>query len=320
MSEEFFDKVGTARRAPRNLDATRADSPQPCDPERKHDSGASRWSAHEGKFWGSSLTIDRLPAGLYRCGQSSSIGYYLDSMLNDTDTLMRLPDSQVEEVLREITEFSTLKPAFEKRGFLYKRGILLWGPPGSGKTCCLRLLIQMVIESMGGIAIFVDHPGTASGCLQLARKIEPHRQIIAILEDLDALVERYGENEYLALLDGESQVDNMIAVATTNYPERLDRRFVDRPSRFDTIRYVGMPTAAARKTYLETKEPDLTGDTLAQYVEESDGFSIAHLRELVILTQCFGRSLDVSVKRLKSMQVAKPSSDRNPDAPALGFR
>ena len=182
MSEDFFDRVGTA--------ACRKDvlttSPQPVDPEQQRDFGSSRWSAHEGKYWGSSQTIDRLPPGLYRCGQSPNIGYFLDWMVNDTDTLLRLPDSQVEEVLREITEFSTLKPAFIQRGFLYKRGILLWGPPGSGKTCCLRLLIQMVIEQMGGIAIFVDHPGATSGCLQLARKIEPHRQIIAILEDLDA--------------------------------------------------------------------------------------------------------------------------------------
>lgn len=318
MNDGFFAKVGTMPRTNRATLERRLADEQPSDPA-KPETGASRWSAHEGKYWGSAMTMDALPSGLYRCGQSPNIGYFFDKMVNDTDQLLRLPDSHAEEVLAEIKEFSTLKPAFTQRGFLYKRGVLLWGPPGSGKTCALRLLIEMVIRDLKGLAVYLDHPVVASGCLTLLRKIERERQVICILEDLDALVERFGENEYLSMLDGESQIDNCIFVATTNYPERLDRRFVDRPSRFDTIRYVGMPSAAARAAYLKAKEPDLTPEALDEYVAMSDGFSIAHLRELVILTQCFKRPLADATKRLNAMRVRQPSSEQHPDAPAFGF-
>jgi hypothetical protein len=152
---------------------------------------------------------------------------------------------------------------------------------------------------------------------KILRTIEPERQIIAILEDIDALTEKHGESEYLALLDGESQVNNIVFVATTNYPERLDRRFVDRPSRFDTLRYIGMPADSARRAYLHAKIGD--DPVLDEMVEQSDGFSIAHLRELVILTQCFGHPVGSALQRLRKTINGKPSSDRAPDAPGFGF-
>lgn len=320
MSDDFFEQVGTERseRSHRTVGAeapTPVGMENPTNPER---GGASLWSSTETMFWGAARTNNRLPPGLYRCGNSAQVGPYLDRQINDTDALLRLPDSHAEDVLREITEFAGLKPAFTQRGFLFKRGVLLWGPPGSGKTCALRLLVELVIQDMGGIAIFVDNPCVAALCLQLARKIEPNRQIVALMEDIDALIERYGENEYLALLDGESQVDNIIFIATTNYPGRLDRRFVDRPSRFDTIKYVGMPSAAARTAYLAAKEPGLSAHELERYTAMSEGFSIAHLRELVILTQCFKRPLDEAVARLAKMKT-KPDETRLPDSPAFGF-
>jgi len=102
-------------------------------------------------------------------------------------------------------------------------------------------------------------------------------------------------------------------VATTNYPERLDQRFVDRPSRFDTIREIGMPTAMARQVYLQTKEPSLGAFELAEWVEQSEGFSIAHLRELIILCRCYHKPLAEAIERLSLMRSESPSSSRAND-------
>lgn len=318
MSEpSFFEQVGTNKRERLRAD-TVAFGEQATEPAvAALGAGASRWCSSEDKFWGAAQTHETLPPGLYRCGNSPQIGPFLDRMLNQTDSILELPDSATETALEEIREFSTLRAEFEKRGFLFKRGILLWGPPGSGKTCTLQLLMRIVVEEMRGIAVMVDHPEVAAVCLQLVRKIEPHRQLIAVMEDMDALVENYGENKFLSLLDGEAQVDNIICVATTNYPERLDKRFVDRPSRFDTIKYVGMPSAAARRAYFEAKEPGLTD--LTEFVAKTDGFSIAHMRELLILTQCFKRPLQQALDQLRGMQRKKPASDQAPDRAAFGF-
>lgn len=270
-------------------------------------------------FWGTPKSHKRLPVGIYRMTVLPNIGPAFMVQQNDTDTLVPLPDSESAKIVEEIRQFKTLKDTFRAHGFLYKRGILLWGPPGSGKTCTLQVVMKMLMEEHDSIAVLVDHPKIAIECLQALRRIEPQRQIVAVMEDIDALVDRYGESEYLALLDGESQVDNIVFVATTNYPERLDRRFVDRPSRFDTIRFIGMPTGPARATYLCAKVKGLTQEQIRDYIAVSDGYSIAHMRELIILTQCFGVPLKDAAKRLDGIRFDKPSSEREPGRPRLGF-
>src|SRR5581483_10359657 len=141
------------------------------------------------------------------------------------------------------------------------------------------------------------------------RRIEPARPMISIMEDLDALVQRHGDHGFLALLDGETQISNVVHVATTNYPEYLDRRFVDRPSRFDTIMLVDMPAAEARRVYFKAKEPALDDVTLARWVKRSEGYSIAHLREVIVAARCFEQPEDEVFQRLDEMRSEAIASD-----------
>jgi len=110
--------------------------------------------------------------------------------------------------------------------------------------------------------------------MNMIRRIEPTRQILAIMEDLDSLVHEYGESAFLSLLDGENQINNIVFVATTNYPQKLDKRFKNRPSRFDTVKYIGMPSAQARDTYIRAKIKDVSEKDIKQYVSKSEGYSV----------------------------------------------
>jgi energy-coupling factor transporter ATP-binding protein EcfA2 len=320
---DFFATVGTAK-AENSRRVGGNDIGQPAMPSAPMPipvavvGPGTSWASSGKSFWRIGQSHERLPSGVYRC-EMTNTGPMLLRVNNETDALIVFPDSASESLLEEIRRFQGMKAQFAAHGFLHKRGVLMWGPPGSGKTTTLQLLIQLMVQEHGGVAILIDQPAVAVQCLQMVRGVEPSRQIIGILEDLDALVERYGESEYLALLDGESQVDNVVYVATTNYPERLDPRFVDRPSRFDTVRFIGMPSAEARAVYFAAKTPSLSIADRAAFVEASDGYSVAHMRELVILTQCFEVSLAEAKERLDRSKALKPSSARRPDRPAFGF-
>ena len=267
-----------------------------------------RWAANDQNFWACSATYDYLPAGLYKPKQNNQIGYYVEKQIVDTDELLVLPDTASQEVLDEIEKFAVLKEEFDKRGFVHKRGILMWGDPGSGKTATIQLLIDSMTKK-GCFSLFGGHPITTTACMQMIRRIEPDREMLVILEDFESMVREYGDSEYLAMLDGESQVGNVVFVATTNYPEKLDKRFIDRPSRFDTIKKIGMPTSEAREFYLKAKEPTLKGDELEKWVKLSKGFSIAHLKEMIISNRCYNVEIEKVVTRLNYMKKRKISSD-----------
>jgi len=124
---------------------------------------------------------------------------------------------------------------------------------------------------------------------------------------------RHGESGLLALLDGEPQIDNVVFVATTNYPENLDKRMKNRPSRFDYVRRIGMPSNAARQKFIEHKNPRLATnpEELEQWVRETKGFSVAHLKELIVSVEIFGSNFDESLKRLKDMMEVDITSEHN---------
>lgn len=320
MNDDFASLVGTKAKAKTARPGYAQTSPAHItdSPLARKISGDCRsWITADGTYQGVAAVTKELPCGLYE-GIMTQQGPNLKLMPNNIDSLIDLPDSESERLLREVVQFRGLEDKFASHGFLYKRGILLWGPPGSGKTVTIQQLLKLFVENGGGVAYMMQNPDIATECLKMIRKIEPDRQILVIIEDIDALIDQYGEPGFLNLLDGESQLQNVVYVATTNYPERLDKRFVDRPSRFDTIRYIGMPTDEARSVYLQTKMPDASELTVARYVKATPDFSIAYLREFVVLTECFGIEFDAALERLRKMHKTQPKSGSE-NAGSFGF-
>ncbi len=278
--------------------------------------GVKGWAGSDGNYWAARY-CDELPPGLYYPDSNNGTPYFRRTAV-EADTILTLPDTAAPELLAEFREFWQLKPEFEERGFIHKRGFLLHGPPGSGKTALLRMMSKILIEEYNGIVLFIQGPAVAVAALRTMRATETERPIVALLEDFDALVARWDEAAYLALLDGEMQVGNIIFVATTNYPERLDRRFTARPGRFDTVREIGFPTIYARRAYFSIKEPELQGAELEHWLKLSDGFSIAHLREMILACRCLRRPIEEVCAHLRR-GLERPPVSKDFDKKEVGF-
>jgi len=304
---EFTDRLGSSER-PKRSGAVEAVSPGSA-PTREAgfaDSGDTvQWAVFgNGVFRPCGSTQKTLPSGVYGIDVDNN-GLYLIKRRVITDDLIVLPDTASERVLTALQVFWDAKQKFADKGQLFKRGVMLWGPPGSGKTCTLMLLTNDII-AREGIVVLPAHPELTTKALQYVRLIEPDRPLICLLEDIDEIVDRHGEHALLALLDGETQIDNVVFVATTNYPERLDQRLINRPSRFDEIIKIGMPTAAARSVYFRSRlnKMELSDSKLAEWVKDTDNLSIAHLKEIVVAVYCLGREYKETLDRVRKMRNA----------------
>lgn len=266
-------------------------------------------------FLPTTKTVATLPPGIYTLLVTNA-GTIFNPHKVFTDDLLRLPDSRSDEVIAEIEKFWTLKEKFKSFGFSHKRGLLLWGPPGSGKTSTVAFIMKQMVGAGGIVLLANTNPLVTSGALSNLRQIEPERPLVVIMEDLDTIISNYGESEVLSLLDGESSVDNVVFLATTNYPENFDGRVTNRPSRFDRIVKIDVPNDAARKIYLESRGIGKNGESLDKWVESTKGFSIAHIKEAIVSVCCYGLSFEATIKRLQDMGKKKPKSD---DLKKMGF-
>ena len=271
-------------------------------------------------FMPSGPKIQTLDAGVYNVAPSDNGPVFVRAKLI-TDDLVTLEDSANERVIASMKKFWNSKEQYTRRGIVYKRGILLDGPAGSGKTSTVNLLTQELIR-MDGIVLICGNPNLMAIALDALRRIEPDRNLIVIYEDIDELIKQYNEHAILSLLDGEAQIDNVVNIATTNFPEELGARICNRPSRFDERITVGMPTTPARNTYIHhiLREEAVTEDEIQKWVKDTDGFSVAHLKELAIAVFCLQQPYDSVLSRLKAMQIRPRGIPEFRTAGSRGFK
>ena len=273
--------------------------------KKEHEASFVQYTTVDGKYYRpATRTIDKMPSGIYKLIVDQS-GLVFSKENPVTDDLIIFPDSKNESILKEIKLFWTLKEKFDKYGFVHKRGFMLHGPPGGGKSCTIALVCNDMVENQDGLVFISQDPRTLESAMGTIRQVEPDRKILVVLEDIDDIVNHGNEHHLLNLLDGANQVDNVVYIATTNYPSRLPGRLINRPSRFDKIIEIGYPSEEARRVYLERKlgtHMHEEGGKTIDLAKVSKGLTFAHLRDMIVSVFCLGMPVDKTIDRLKSMK------------------
>lgn len=216
-----------------------------------------------------------------------------------------------KEVIEQIKKFWDSEQKFREFKFPYRRGILLHGPAGSGKSSIIKLIIRKVI-SMNGIALKFASPEGFNAGMGMIRKVQPDMPVVCLMEDIDATVKEYNESDVLNILDGVSGYENIVYIATTNYPEALDYRIKNRPSRFDKRYRIPYPKEDARRKYISHLASRIKVPIeldLEQWVKDSERFTVAHMKELFISVILFGNEYEDALETLRAMQKGISSKD-----------
>lgn len=272
----------------------------------------TQWTNIGDMYFPAGEVVKTLPPGYYALESSMTRGLYFKTKQTKNEELIKFPDSNSDAVLEEIDKFWALEDKFRENDMPYKRGLMLYGPPGSGKTCTIRLAIESLVNEHKGIVI--DFPDTYlfEEGYPILREINAGLPLVVLMEDIDAILRRSSESNLLNLLDGVFDIDRTIFLATTNYPEQLGSRVMNRPSRFDKKFFVGMPSAEAREVYIRAKFKEADDSMIKKIVEDTDGMSIAHLKELYVAHNILGDSYENAISTLKDMFSQTSASSFDP--------
>jgi adenylate kinase family enzyme len=239
--------------------------------------------------------IAELEADFYLNGPLKNAFFDMDFNFIDRDKNINelvAWDKDIRNTLkRDLIDFQDVMPILAKRGLPNSRGIILSGPPGTGKTMYAKsIAAECHLSTILISSEMIRNSHDVKSTFRLARKLAPS---LIIVEDIDTAgtVSRQFANhpilgEYLQAMDGLESNDGVIVLATTNHTENIDPAISDRPGRFDRIIEVGLPKQTQRREIIEIllrKYPvaKITKTTVNHLVKHSSELSGAWIREIV---------------------------------------
>ena len=227
-----------------------------------------------------------LGSGSFGPGPQTLITFHALPRITRDDVV--LPAGLLERVERHTVVFAEQAEQLQAAGRSLKRGLLLYGPPGVGKT----LTVMYLIGRMAGRTVLLT-TGRGMGLLQaaaqLARTLAPS---MLVLEDVDLIAEERGHPaarsgpllfELLNEMDGLRDDCDVIFLLTTNRPDILEPALAARPGRIDLAVELPLPDGEGRRRLLELYARGLTlrDIDLGALAERTEGASPAYIKELL---------------------------------------
>ncbi|GAB7066517.1 AAA family ATPase [Mycobacterium hodleri] len=229
--------------------------------------------------------------------------------LEDVGDMVETKQALTEAVLWPLQHPDT----FERLGVEPPRGVLLYGPPGCGKTFVVRALAssgRLSVHAVKGAELMDKWVGSSEKAVrELFRRARDSAPSLVFLDEIDALAPRRGQSfdsgvtdrvvaALLTELDGINPLREVVVLGATNRPDLIDPALL-RPGRLEKSVFVEPPNADARRDILRTagKNIPLSADVnLDQLADTLDGYSaadcVALLRESALTAM--RRSIDAA--------------------------
>lgn len=227
----------------------------------------------------------------------------------NSDEVFVFRDRGSQELREEIKKFWMSAKQFKEAGLLHKRGILLHGNPGSGKTTMIRQEMKQLASKQ--IVFFSKSPYQLQRTLAEVRASDKDTPITVVMEDIDELANGWGMHGLLEMLDGANAQDKILYIGTTNNIEQMPEK-LKRPGRFDRKINIPNPDRSLRLEYIQKKFPKLQPQQMQQMAEQTDDLSFGHLREIVVSHLGYNVPLREAIARIREDIKLERSANNSP--------
>jgi hypothetical protein len=198
-----------------------------------------------------------------------------------------LPPETLAEIRRQVVGVADHKSRLLAAGQHLKRGLLLYGPPGVGKTHTVRYLTSSltgttVLQLTGGALHLI-----AEAC-SVARTLQP---AMLVVEDVDLIAEDRGMHpgqhpllfQLLNEMDGLAEDADVVFVLTTNRADLLEPALAARPGRVDQAVALDLPDVEARRALFDLYRGAMPVDRsgLDDVLDRTEGVTASFLKELL---------------------------------------
>lgn len=219
--------------------------------------------------------------------------------------------SFTKEITSKVDTFFKKLDVYKELGIDAKRGILLYGPPGGGKSTAIAKVADLYANQEDTAVIIWPSDKFEARTVKdflssLNYTINNIKKLILVIEDLGGIEQaqsmRYSEASLLSILDNSERTFSIptMIIATTNFPETFLENLTNRPQRFDDVIEVKRPTSEARSTFLSFFGKDMVTDSDKTKIKANkyDIFSPAHIKEVVVYAKLYDISISQSIDKV----------------------
>lgn len=220
-----------------------------------------------------------------------------------------------EAITDKIDRFFKKLDVYKKFGIeVPKRGLLLYGPPGSGKTTIINKVSEIYAsDNKTAIIVWTTDKYDAYDVKEFIKTfnyIKGVEKIILIVEDIGGVeidqVKMKSDSSLLSLLDNQEKTFKIptLILATTNFPEVFLGNLTNRPQRFDDKIEVGYPPAEYRIKLLQffcKEHMELSEEALKLIAHDKcKEFSPAHIKECIIRSAIYDKKIEETILEIRS--------------------